>query len=67
MISYSRTNSLNEFVIRKLVINNFNYPSKMKNKKKDGVSMNEDPFIIYLSPKDAILSRGVRRLVSKSV
>jgi hypothetical protein len=50
---------LNEFVIRKLVINNFNYPSKTKNKKKDGVSMNEDPFIIYLSPKDAILSRGV--------
>jgi hypothetical protein len=29
--------------------------------------MHEDPLIIYLSPRDVVLSRGVRRLVGKSV
>jgi hypothetical protein len=29
--------------------------------------MDKDPFIIYLSPRDVVLSRVVRRLVGKSV
>jgi hypothetical protein len=55
---------LNEFESRNLEINDFDYPSK---KGKDGVSMDEASFIIYFSPRDAVQSRGVRKLVGKSV
>jgi hypothetical protein len=49
------------------MINDFDYPSKKGKQGKDDVSMDENSFIIYLSPRDAVLSRGVRRLVGESV
>jgi hypothetical protein len=58
---------LNEFENRDLTINDFNCPSKKGKKEKDGVSMDDNSFIIYLSPRDIIISRGVRRLVGESV
>jgi hypothetical protein len=58
---------LNEFENRKLMINDFDYPSKKGKQGKDDVSMDEDSFIIYLSSTDIILSRGVQRLVGESV
>jgi hypothetical protein len=58
---------LNEFENRKLMINDFDYPSKKGKQGKDYVSMDEDSFIIYLSSTDVILSRGVQRLVGESV
>jgi hypothetical protein len=41
MTSHYRTNSLNEIVNRKLMINDFDYPSKKGKQEKDDVSMDE--------------------------
>jgi hypothetical protein len=49
------------------VINDFDYPSKKGKQRKDNVSMDENSFIFYLSSRDVVLSRGIRRLVGKSV
>jgi hypothetical protein len=58
---------LNGFENWNLAINDFDYQSKKEKQRKDDVSMDENSFIFYLSPRDAVLSRGVRRLVDKNV
>jgi hypothetical protein len=52
---------------RKLPINNFDYPSKKGKQGKYDLLMDQCSFIIYLSSRDAILSRGMQRLVGESV
>jgi hypothetical protein len=50
---------LNEFENRKLAINDFDYTFKKRKQGKDGVSMDQDYFIFYLSTRDVILSSGM--------
>jgi hypothetical protein len=59
MTNHYGANTLNEFGNRNLAINDFNYPFKKGKQGKDSVSMDEDYFIIYLTPRDVVLSRGV--------
>jgi hypothetical protein len=50
---------LNEFENRNLTYNDFLCPPKKGKQRKDGVSMDQRSFIIYLSPKDVVLLRGM--------
>jgi hypothetical protein len=52
---------LNEFEYKKFSYNDYDYPSKKRKQRKDVVQMDQAYFIIYLSPRDVVLSRGMQK------
>jgi hypothetical protein len=48
------------FENRDFMINDFDYPSKKGKQGKDDVSMDQDSFIIYLSPEMSYYQEGCK-------